>query len=79
MSKIRIRIDKRVKQEASKVFDKYGINLTDAVNMFLEQTAQSGKLPCSLEYEGSWAFTYPEGYFDMIRSGALDNDIEIPD
>ena len=42
---LNIRIDPSTKKAAEQLFSKFGITITDAVNMFLHQSLLSGGLP----------------------------------
>jgi len=46
---LNIRIDPKTKEEAEKLFSKFGITITDAVNIFLHQSLLSGGLPFSVK------------------------------
>jgi len=42
---ITIRMDKEVKEQAEKMFNDFGINLTTAFNIFARQSLRQGKIP----------------------------------
>ena len=46
-SLIQIRVDAQLKEQASDVFDKIGIDIPTAVRMFLKATVRDQKLPIS--------------------------------
>ena len=46
-SLIQIRVDAHLKEQASEVFDKIGIDIPTAVRMFLKATVRDQKLPIS--------------------------------
>jgi len=46
---LNIRIDPKTKEEAEKLFSKFGMTITDAVNIFLHQSLLSGGLPFSVK------------------------------
>ena len=48
---IGVRIDEELKEEAQKVFEKIGIPMSLAVEMFLKQVVEKGKLPFSVYEE----------------------------
>ena len=50
-STFQMRINPEVKKEAENVFSTYGLTLTDAVNIFLQQSIHEGGLPFLLSPE----------------------------
>ena len=48
-AKINIRIDTETKAGAEKLFAKFGITLTDAINIFLRQSLMVGGLPFEMK------------------------------
>ena len=79
---ITIRTDKALKDDATKLFEGLGMNLSVAVNMFLRQAVVKQKYPLSLELDVSNrdAMGYPKGFFELFGSGAdLDHDEEPDD
>ena len=42
-------IDKEAKEKAKGIFLKYGLSMSDAVNLFLNMVAESGEMPFKLE------------------------------
>ena len=46
---LNIRIDPETKADAEKLYAKFGITVTDAVNMFLHQSLMEGGLPFELK------------------------------
>jgi DNA-damage-inducible protein J len=49
---LNIRIDPETKSGAERLFSRFGITLTDAVNMFLHQSLMVGGLPFELKQPG---------------------------
>jgi DNA-damage-inducible protein J len=49
-SSLNIRIDPETKASAEKLYQDFGITITDAVNMFLRQSLMVGGLPFELKY-----------------------------
>ena len=45
---LHIRTDPEIKENAEKLFSKFGITITDAINMFLHQSLLVGGLPFDL-------------------------------
>lgn len=75
MSTLTIRVDERIKKEASDIYESCGLNLSSAINMFLRQTVIKRKFPLTIETEISsdYSYTYPKGFFDLC--GSLDEEI----
>jgi DNA-damage-inducible protein J len=44
-AEIKLRIDPKLKAEATELYDRWGLNLTDAVTIFLNQSVATGGLP----------------------------------
>ncbi len=42
---VTIRLDKEVKENAEKMFDDFGMNLSTAFNIFVRQALRQGKIP----------------------------------
>jgi DNA-damage-inducible protein J len=47
-AELKVRIDPVLKQEAAEVYGQWGLNLTDAVTIFLSQSVATGGLPFSM-------------------------------
>ena len=45
---LNMRVDPSVKEEAERVYAQFGMNLTDAVNVFLHKSIMEGGLPFDL-------------------------------
>ena len=56
-SNINIRIDPDIKEQAEHLFSKFGITITDAINMFLHQSITVGGIPFELKVEKPNAVT----------------------
>ena len=48
-SPTQVRIDSEIKEQASKLFDSLGLDMSSAVNLFLHQCILRGGLPFSVE------------------------------
>lgn len=46
---LKMRIDPELKRSATEIYKQWGLNLTDAVTMFLHQSVAEGGLPFSLK------------------------------
>lgn len=53
MTMVSFRTDEKLKENATKVYESLGMNLTTAINMFLKQTVIQQKYPCSLDLDVS--------------------------
>ncbi|MDD7542232.1 MAG: type II toxin-antitoxin system RelB/DinJ family antitoxin [Mobiluncus porci] len=69
---ITIRTDSELKNDATKLFEGLGMNLSVAINMFLRQAVSKQKYPLSLDLEiGEGAkSSYPKGFFELFGAGA---------
>ncbi len=45
---VQARIDERIRDEASKVLERWGLSVSDAVRILLTRTAREGRLPIEL-------------------------------
>ncbi|WP_251213426.1 type II toxin-antitoxin system RelB/DinJ family antitoxin [Adlercreutzia murintestinalis] len=45
-----IRLDSELKEEAARVMEHYGLDLSSAIRMFLTQTVSTYSIPLSLDY-----------------------------
>ena len=81
MTTVSFRTDEALKEQASKIFEALGLNLTTALNMFLRQTVIQHKYPCSLELEVAQdaKSTYGPGFFALFGKGANLGFDEEPD
>lgn len=72
MTMVSFRTDEILKEQASKVYEALGLNLTTALNMFLRQTVIQQRYPCSLELDVARTAksTYPAGFFALFGQGA---------
>lgn len=53
MSNIQIRINEKEKQEAKKIFDKLGLDMSSAIKLFLRQTAIRKGIPFLITTENN--------------------------
>lgn len=72
MTMITFRTDDALKEQASKIYEALGLNLTTALNMFLRQTVIQQRYPCSLELDVARDAknTYEPGFFALFGQGA---------
>lgn len=73
------RIDEKLKEEATQLYESLGMSLSSAINIFLKQSVLKKKFPCSIDLEviNGYENTYPKGFFDLFGSGK-DLDIVEP-
>ena len=73
------RTEKKLKEEATTLYENLGISLASAINMFLKQSVLKKKFPCSIDLEiaKNYENTYPKSFFKLFGSGK-DLDIEEP-
>lgn len=50
MANINIRVDDHLKHQSFAVIERFGLNPSQAIKMFLTQIAQTGTIPLSLDY-----------------------------
>lgn len=72
---VQARIDEQIRDEASKVLERWGLTVSDAVRILLTRTAREGRLPIEL------LSTSPEhdNWFRDQVSLALNDEQEISD
>lgn len=72
MTMVSFRTDEKLKENATKVYESLGMNLSTAINMFLKQTVIQQKYPCSLELDVSCDAknTYKPEFFELFGKGA---------
>lgn len=68
---ITIRTDKKLKSDATRLFESLGMNLSVAINMFLKQSVLKQQYPCSIELEFTEgnASGYPSDFFSLFGMG----------
>ena len=49
MTTVTFRVDETLKKQAAELFDSLGMNLSQAINMFLKQAVLEGRYPCSVD------------------------------
>ena len=57
-AEIKLRIDPKLKTEATELYNKWGLNLTDAVTIFLNQSLATGGLPFPMRQPTAPAFDW---------------------
>jgi DNA-damage-inducible protein J len=57
-AELKLRVDPELKSAAAAVYARWGLNLTDAVTMFLHQSVAEDGLPFALRARGSRSFDW---------------------
>ena len=72
---ITFRTSKILKEEASTIFKDSGLNLSEAINHFLEETVRCGRNPLAVQKSDAkdYTETYPDGFFELFGSGTEDD------
>ena len=65
---LHVRLDENIKNEALMVFDSLGINLSDAITLYLRQVALKNRIPFDLS-----ADRVPRNNFERVHSIRRDN------
>lgn len=65
---IQIRIDAKTKNEAKKVFDSLGLDISSAVKLFFRQVINAKNFPCELRDENGFTLKNAE----VLRIAVLD-------
>ncbi len=66
-------LDKEVKEKARKIFEKYGLSLSEAVNIFLYQSTYSNGIPFKIELPNEETIKAMEN----VRKGKNLEEVEI--
>ncbi|MGN0960990.1 MAG: type II toxin-antitoxin system RelB/DinJ family antitoxin [Christensenellales bacterium] len=74
MTNINIRTDEKVKEDAEKLFESLGLNLSVAINVFLRQAIREQRIPFNLTLEVPNQTTL--NAFNEARSIAKDSSIK---
>ena len=74
MNKLTIEVDDALFNNALKVFESEGLNMEEAINIFLTESVKYGGFP--FETNNNKDTSYPEGYFDLF--GQIKDDVDIP-
>lgn len=64
LSIVNVRVNSQLKQDASRLFEELGLNLSTAINIFLKQSVISGGLPFRVNSQGN---KVPEGQNEEIK------------
>jgi DNA-damage-inducible protein J len=55
-TQIQVRIDKKTKNQAKKIFESIGLDISSAIRMFLRQAINSGTIPYEIRDENGFTF-----------------------
>ena len=55
MTRISIRMDEKLREDADEILDELGLNMSSAVNIFIKQLVRQGGLPFTPMLETRWA------------------------
>ena len=75
MSQIAVRVDDKLKKDATEVFSELGLDMTTAVKLFLKQSVLTRSIPFDLKLDKDYEFDLSNG--DYIRTRNLDEYNEV--
>ena len=75
MSQIAVRVDDKLKKEATEVFSELGLDMTTAVKLFLKQSVLMRSIPFELKLDSDYEIELEDG--DYIRTRNIDEYNEV--
>ena len=75
MSQIAVRVDDKLKKEATEVFSELGLDMTTAVKLFLKQSVLTRSIPFELKLDSDYEIELENG--DYIRTRNIDEYNEV--
>ena len=75
MSQIAVRVDDKLKKEATEVFSELGLDMTTAVKLFLKQSVLTRSIPFELKLDSDYEIELEDG--DYIRTRNIDEYNEV--
>ena len=75
MSQIAVRVDDKLKKDATEVFSELGLDMTTAVKLFLKQSVLTRSIPFELKLNADYEIELENG--DYIRTRSLDEYNEV--
>lgn len=75
MSQIAVRVDDKLKKEATEVFSELGLDMTTAVKLFLKQSVLTRSIPFELKLDSDYEIELEDG--DYIRTRSIDEYNEV--
>ena len=75
MSQIAVRVDDKLKKDATEVFSELGLDMTTAVKLFLKQSVLTRSIPFELKLNTDYEIDLENG--DYLRTRAIDEYNEI--
>ena len=73
---VNVRMEKRIKGEAEKLFAELGINMSSAINIFIRQAVRQNKIPFEISAEKS---AVPKKKNRRAAFGCLRGKIHVPE
>ena len=73
---VQVRIDPEIRDKASKVFERSGLTVSDAVRVLLTRTANEGVIPLELQAEDE---EYDAWFRAKVQEALDDQSPDIPD
>lgn len=70
MSQIAVRVDDKLKKDATEVFSELGLDMTTAVKLFLKQSVLTRSIPFELKLNTDYEIDLESG--DYIRTRSID-------
>ena len=75
MSQIAVRVDDKLKKDATEVFSELGLDMTTAVKLFLKQSVLTRSIPFELKLDSDYEIELENG--DYIRTRNIDEYNEV--
>lgn len=75
MSQIAVRVDDKLKKEATAIFNELGLDMTTAVKLFLKQSVLTRSIPFDVKLDSDYEIELENG--DYIRTRSLDEYNEV--
>lgn len=73
---IKVRVDRDIKERVAELYGHWGLNLSDAVNMFFRQSLDCGGLPFLMNLTQNGPRILPD--YPVMRPSILDNAALVP-
>ena len=74
--RVTVRVDKNLKENADCLFERLGLNMSVAFNMFLRKAVNEDAIPFSVSTSGS-VFGHGLGYVTNAFNVAVQNDVKV--
>ncbi|MBP5216257.1 MAG: type II toxin-antitoxin system RelB/DinJ family antitoxin [Bacilli bacterium] len=76
MTTVTFRVDETLKKKAAELFDSLGMNLSQAINMFLKQAVLEGRYPCCVDTDED---DFPGCSADILALFGSGADLDMPE